>query len=126
MGKKRNLHLVKNTGGPPRKLGKNGLELWVGVKSQYEIDDTGGLAMLLLACEALDRAEACRLQIDRDGLIIRSKAGPRDNPLLKHELNSRAFVVRTIARLGLDLEAIKPIGRPARALGWRRSNDDET
>jgi hypothetical protein len=37
----------------------------------------------------------------------------RDHPGLKHELAARAVVVRTLARLGLDLEAVKPVGRPA-------------
>jgi hypothetical protein len=37
----------------------------------------------------------------------------REHPGLKHELAARSFVVRTLARLGLDVEAIKPVGRPA-------------
>jgi hypothetical protein len=47
-----------------------------------------------------------------DGEVIKAKTGWRDHPLLKHELANRAFVTRCIARLGLDVEAVKPIGRP--------------
>ena len=66
------------------------------------------------ACQALDRAEACREKIDREGETMRLKAGlVKDHPLLKHELANRAFVTRCIGRLGLDVEAIKPVGRPA-------------
>jgi hypothetical protein len=36
----------------------------------------------------------------------------KEHPLLKHELAARAFVCRTLQRLGLDVEAIKPPGRP--------------
>jgi hypothetical protein len=54
-----------------------------------------------------------RDQIDRDGEVIRTKQGLRDHPGLKHELANRSFVVRTLSRLGLDVEAIKPVGRPA-------------
>ena len=39
-------------------------------------------------------------------------------PLLKHELAARAFVVRTLARLGLDLEPVRAgPGRPPGARG---------
>jgi hypothetical protein len=43
----------------------------------------------------------------------RTKQGLKDHPALKHELANRSFVVRTLHRLGLDVEAIKPVGRPA-------------
>jgi len=36
---------------------------------------------------------------------------------LKHELAARSFAVRTLARLGLEVEAVKPVGRPP-AKAW--------
>lgn len=99
-------------GQPSRKLGKHGGALWKAVMSEYQIIDSGGVEMLTAACQQLDRAENLREQIDRDGEIIRTKAGLREHPGLRHELQGRAFVTRTLARLGLDVEAIKPIGRP--------------
>jgi hypothetical protein len=81
--------------------------------TEYEISDSGGTEMLQQACSALDRAENLRLEIDRDGEVIRTRSGVKDHPALKHELACRAFVVRTLARLGLNFEAIKPsVGRP--------------
>jgi hypothetical protein len=105
---------------PARKLGKPGAVLWRDAMRDYRIDDVGGLELLTLACEALDRAEGCRVQIDRDGEMIRGKSGPREHPLLKHELASRAFVVKTLRALGLNIEgSIKPgPGRPPTPLGW--------
>jgi hypothetical protein len=38
--------------------------------------------------------------------------GIKDHPALKHELANRSLVIRTLARLGLDVEAVKPLGRP--------------
>ncbi|MGE9007162.1 hypothetical protein ACO2JO_01165 [Leptospira interrogans] len=103
---------------PSRTLGKHGAALWRAVVAEYGIEDAGGIEMLTQACQQLDRAESLREQIDRDGDVIRSKAGLREHPGLKHELAARSFVVRTLARLGLDVEAIKPVGRPpARAYG---------
>jgi len=68
--------------------------------------------MLAQACGALDRAESCRAHISRDGEVLRSKAGVRANPLLRDELNNRAFVVKTLRQLGLDSEPIRTVGRP--------------
>jgi Phage terminase, small subunit len=101
---------------PSRKLGQHGANLWKSVMAEYQVIDSGGIEMLTAACQQLDRAESLREQIDRDGEIVRTKAGLKEHPALKHELASRAFVVRTLARLGLDVEAVKPIGRPP---GWK-------
>ena len=54
---------------PPRPLGKHGQALWDRVMNDYEISDSGGLEMLMQACTALDRAEALRVEIDRDGEV---------------------------------------------------------
>ena len=60
--------------------------------------------MLTAARQQLDRAESMREQIDRDGDTVRKKGSLREHPGLKHELVARSFVVRTLARLGLDHE----------------------
>jgi hypothetical protein len=110
---------------PPRKLGSHGGALWRSVMSEYDIVDSGGLVMLAQACIALDRAEQCRAQIERDGVVIRLKTGPKDHPSLKHELANRAFVVRTLGRLGLDVEPLGRVGRPPQGFGIRGINDDQ-
>ncbi len=99
-------------GTSPRPLGRDGAGLWNAITTSYDISDEGGREILAQACSALDRAEALRAQIDADGEILRTKAGLRDHPGLRHELACRAFITRSLARLGLDVEAIKPIGRP--------------
>ena len=104
---------------PPRALGQHGLRLWQTVLGAYAIDDVGGIELLCLACQALDRAESCREAIDRDGEAIHYRGTLRANPLLRDELANRAFVVRTLDRLGINTEAIKPAGKPPSPLGWR-------
>ena len=42
--------------------------------SEYDISDSGGMEMLMQACTALDRAEALRVEIERDGEVIRNAA----------------------------------------------------
>jgi hypothetical protein len=99
---------------PPRKLGASGLSLWNAVQDAYRIDDVGGIELLAQACEASDRVAALSERINADGEVVHTRNGPRAHPALRDELAGRSFIVRTLERLGLNLEAIKPVGRP-----WR-------
>jgi hypothetical protein len=102
---------------PPRQLGQHGLALWHSIQSEYEITDPGALELLLQACGAVDRVEALSEQIRADGPVVRSRGGARPHPLLREETALRAFICRTLARLGLDVEPIRPLGRPAYGRG---------
>jgi hypothetical protein len=93
---------------PPASLGKAGAKLWSSIMAEYEVSDAGGLALLSLACEAVDGIAEDAATIARDGRLVRGKFGVREHPLLRHQLAQRAFVCRTLQRLGLNLE-----GRPA-------------
>jgi hypothetical protein len=98
---------------PPSSLGEAGAKLWSTIMSEYCIDDAGGAEMLLQICAGADRADEFSQIIARDGAVIRTKAGVRDHPLLKHELATRSFVVRALHRLGLDIEPTRTVaGRP--------------
>jgi hypothetical protein len=59
--------------------------LWNRVQAEYGIADTGGTELLTLACQGLDRAEALREEIDRDGAVIRVRGTIKDHPGLSHE-----------------------------------------
>jgi hypothetical protein len=104
---------------PPRKFGRAGLCLWNSITGAYEVDDAGGIELLSQACLASDRLEALGARIDEDGEIIRTRTGViKAHPCLKEELALRAFICKTLERLGLNLEVVKPIGRPARGFWW--------
>jgi hypothetical protein len=94
--------------------------------AEYQIADSGGCEMLRQICEAADRVAEFSRVIERDGAMIRGKLGPRDHPLLKHELSARAFIIRSLHRLGLDVEPVRAVGRPSSAtfLGVRNNGDD--
>ena len=109
---------AENTPNPPRKLGPAGENLWFRVQREYAIGDVGGVELLMQACLAADRADELAAIIDQDGARSVTKTGPRDHPCLKHELAARAFIVRTLQRLGITDEVIKPVGHPPRDLGW--------
>lgn len=114
----KNLKLVAvntpSTVSPPRPLGEHGRRLWQSVNEQYGIDDAAGIEFLVTACQALDRAEALMAQIDADGAVLRVKGGGlKDHPALKHEIAAGSLCIRTLARLGLDLEPLRSgPGRP--------------
>jgi hypothetical protein len=116
----RNLRLVSKDDlalEPPRPLGPHGRGLWDSILSENTFDDSAGREMLYHACAALDRAEHCAEIINAEGAVVRSKTGVREHPALRPELANRAFVARTLVRLGLIDEALKPIGRPPTKVG---------
>jgi hypothetical protein len=99
--------------GPPRPLGQHGMALWTAVTSEYRVDDIAGRELLAQACAASDRVETLAAQIEVDGAIVRTRTGPRAHPGLRDEVQLRAFIVRTIEKLGLNFECVRPVaGRP--------------
>jgi hypothetical protein len=131
MSKKPNLKLIGKPAGngnkPPRALGNHGLSLWVRVTAEYDIEDAAGRELLTLACQALDRAEALREAIDRDGELLHLRTGNmREHPALKHELQARAFVAKMPLRLGLDVEPLRagPGRPPGTRSGWAPVHED--
>jgi hypothetical protein len=103
---------------PPRPLGPHGMALWDAVQREYGIRDRGGIELLAQACGALDLVEALDEAIARDGPIVYGRAGPKAHPAVKDQIAGRAFVVRTLERLGLNIEAVKPVGRPPGFASW--------
>lgn len=71
---------------PPRTLGPHGLSLWARVQREYHILDCGGVELLCLACQALDRAESLSEAIAADGETVRTRTGIRAHPALRDEL----------------------------------------
>jgi hypothetical protein len=97
----------------PDGLEADGQALWREVQSEYHVDDIGGRETLFQICAAKDMATRLRGHIDRDGEMIATAQGPRENPLIKQELAHRSFVVRGLQRLGLNVEPLRSApGRP--------------
>jgi len=113
------LSVVGNTPNPPRKLGPAGESLWFRVQHEFAIGDVGGQELLLQCCLAADRVDELAAIIDADGARVMTKTGPKAHPCLRDELAARAFICRTLQRLGITDEVIKPMGHPTRGgLGW--------
>jgi hypothetical protein len=112
MTKKPVLKLVKPSTSKVPSPTHHGRVLWDVIMSEYQINDSGGLEILQQVCNAVDRAESLAEQIDQDGETILIKGAIRSHPLLRDELANRAFICRGLQRLGLNVETVKPIGRP--------------
>src|SRR5262245_2788485 len=96
----------------PRTLGQHGLSLWTRIQREYAVSDAGGVELLCLACEAIDRVRMLREEIARDGAVVRLRnGGVKEHPALRAEIACMSFITRTLARLGLDVEPVKPVGR---------------
>ena len=106
---------------PPRKLGVLGSSLWQSIQAEFRIDDAAGRELLAQACEEADRVARLAERIDADGEVIETKSGPKVHPALKEELVGRQFICRTLQALGLNLEAVRPVGRPT---AWRKRQED--
>jgi len=103
---------AKNPLSPPPTLSKAGATQWRAIQDEYCIQDSGGLAILLQICCATDDLHRCTTAIERDGVVINTRNGLKEHPLCRRELALRAFIVRSMQRLGLSLETTKPVGRP--------------
>jgi hypothetical protein len=110
---------------PPAKLGPTGAAFWRSLMAEYIIEDGASLILLEQAAFAYERAERLRVEIDATGEIIRGRNGPREHPGLRAELAARAFVVKTLAKLGLHFEPTRPSsGRPS-GRAWEGRYADE-
>ena len=103
---------------PPRELAPPGLALWNRVQAEYGIANSGGVEILCLAAQALDRAESLSAAIAEDGQTIRTRTGIRAHPALRDELANRALCARLLGKLGINVEPVKSPGRPPTPFGW--------
>jgi hypothetical protein len=85
---------------PPPNLGDAGASLWRSIMAEYDISDAGGQALLEQAALAYDRAERLRVEIDRDGEIVRGRTGMREHPGLKDRVGVEELRLQDVAAIG--------------------------
>jgi hypothetical protein len=90
------------------------MELWNSIQREYTISDSGGVELLLQAAALSDRIAEMEVEIARTGLLVSG----RSNPLLKEQLGARSLLIRTLQKLGVTDESIRPVGRPSRGGGY--------
>ncbi len=103
---------------PPAHLSDASKRFWRRVLREYELE-THHLAILTVACEALDRLTEAREAITRDGAYIAGRFGIKAHPALAVENAARGAALKAIRELGLDLDSpatTSPSRPPSR---WR-------
>jgi hypothetical protein len=55
-----------------------------------------------------------------EGETVVACSGIKVHPAIRDKRQGRAFIVKTLEKLGVTAEAIKPMGRPPTPLGWKR------
>lgn len=91
----------------PAHLSAPARALWRAILADYALE-AHHLATLTKALEAFDRCEAARAIVDRDGLTVDGRYGPRPNPAVAIERDSREAFLRGLRGLHLDLEGPPP------------------
>jgi P27 family predicted phage terminase small subunit len=89
---------------PPPHLSESAAQLWRTTVATYVLAEHH-LRLLQLTCEAWDRVQAARAQLDREGLTIATREGGiRPHPAVAIERDSRLAVARLLRELDLDIE----------------------
>jgi hypothetical protein len=84
-------------------------ELW----TNHEIDDPMGIRLLELLGQVIDRRDQARKVIKKHGLLIPDRVGkPKLNPAAVVEKDCTAQILIIQDKLRLDIEPLKPMGRP--------------
>src|SRR5215813_5849344 len=103
---------------PPHPLGVHGQKLWDRVQTEYGIRDVGGQQILYELCGTADLIQTLVEAIRADGATVQTKFTKRAHPAIRELVQCRALVARLITQLGINVEVVKPVGRPARGFGW--------
>ena len=97
----------------PPGLGKAGRHLWGTIQREYDITDSGGVAFLVSACRSEDDICRLRTQVARDGDTVIGRYGQREaHPLLAAIRGLEQVKRQSLAKLNLDIEPLKDVGRP--------------
>jgi len=95
--------------------------------SDFDIEDAAGQEILTQTCAAIDRLDEITWCIAQaGGAMVKGQRGLKVNPLLKLEATLRVFVVRSLAKLGL--EPVGDVGAPLRGgvgISYEDIDEDE-
>jgi P27 family predicted phage terminase small subunit len=89
---------------PPAHLSPSARKWWEITVEGYVLQEHH-IRLLQLCCEAWDRSQTARAQLDEEGLTVSGReGGVRPHPCIGIERDSRLAVARLIRELDLDTE----------------------
>ncbi len=99
---------------PPGHLQAPGQALWSSVVSEFDVSDAAGVALLTVACEALDRCRQAQEVLASDGLTVTDQRGAlKAHPAIAIERDAWGVMQRALRQLNLDAEPAAKPGRPS-------------
>jgi P27 family predicted phage terminase small subunit len=101
---------------PPQHLSARSKAFWRRLTGEYVITDAPGLELLRRACEASDRADSAREEIEGDGATFRTRFGEiRVHPAIAVERDARNALRQLLRELRVTAPPDDPrIGRLGR------------
>ena len=104
--------MAKTTPLPPRHLKRLTRQWYASVLEDYELEPHH-VRLLVMACDAWDRATAARDVINAEGLTyIDHRGAPRARPEVAIERDARIAFARLIRELDLDVDVTPEASRP--------------
>jgi P27 family predicted phage terminase small subunit len=100
---------------PPPHLSESSRQWWLSTVETYILQEHH-LLLLQLCCEAWDRAQMARAQLQEEGLTVQgAEGGIRPHPCVAIERDARLAVARLVRELDLDTEppVSERVGPPA-------------
>jgi P27 family predicted phage terminase small subunit len=89
---------------PPAHLSTSARQWWTSTVDAYVLEEHH-LRLLQLVCEAWDRVQAARQQLEKEGLTVPGReGGVRPHPCVAIERDARLAVARLVRELDLDTE----------------------
>lgn len=86
-----------------KKPPKNGAALRREATAEFEITSAPALALLDVACEALDQALAAEALLASEGLCVAGSRGPRPHPAVSISRDARNRMIGALRALHLDM-----------------------
>ena len=106
--------LPMSTTAPPDNLSERSQQFWRATVELWVVDDPAALALLELACIALDRGEQARELLDADGLTVTDRYGQtKAHPAANIEQAARL----SVARLLRELRLLEPVSDDESRIG---------
>jgi P27 family predicted phage terminase small subunit len=88
---------------PPAHLSQSTAQWWQTTVDRYVLEEHH-LRLLQLCCEAWDRCQKAREQLDAEGLTVTGAQGVKPHPCIAIERDARLAVARLVRELDLDVE----------------------
>ena len=106
----------------PKSLGTEGKRIWRQLWSEFVFEPSDSVLLEQL-CLCADRIKVARLQIAKDGLILKSGDVRKRHPAIEAERSARSQLIEIWKTLKLNVASDEVAGRPGRPPSGKRNRE---